>query len=226
MALDSFISQGARFQVDVYPGPADGKKYPAVLLVHGNAGLNSPFGNQIRGFAEDLSVLGYFTAVPKYYRDDKPHLTDTTPHVQTISDAIADASSRPGVDTTRIGLIGFSLGAATCMTLISSRPKGTISVFADFFGFLTPEIKQEVGRFPPTIILHNKNDNVIVPVQNSFDLDKLLRDEGIENLLVPPYDEIWELGGNHSFKPGGRADVDSRAKATAWIVKHLKPVGI
>lgn len=226
MIQSKYDSQGITFPISLFPCPSDGKKYPAVLLVHGNAGLIPPFGNQIRGFAEDLSVLGYFAAVPKYYRDDNPHLTDRTPHVQTISDAIEDVSGRPGVDRTRIGLIGFSLGAATCMTLISSRPKGTISVLADFFGFLTPEIKQKVGHFPPTIILHNKNDNRIVPVQNSYDLDKLLSDEGIEHLLVPPYDEIWELGGNHSFKPGGLADVDSRAKATAWIVKHLKPVGI
>lgn len=99
-----------------------------------------------------------------------------------------------------------------------------IAVFADFFGFLMPEIKQEIGRFPPTIILHNKNDKIIVP--DSFDFDNLLTAKAIEHLLVPPYEEIWELGGNHSFKPGGPADVDSRAKAADWIVKHLPPVGI
>ncbi len=223
MIEGSFSSQGNTFRIFTYPSPADGKKYPAVLLVHGNAGLIAPYGDQIRGFAEDLSKLGYFAAVPKYYQNDEPHLTDTTPHVQTLSDAIEDVSKRPGVDSARIGLIGFSLGAATCMSLISSRPKGTISVFADFFGFLTPAIKREVGRFPPTIIFHNEDD-LVVPVKNSEDLDNLLKSAAVTHQFVPPYTENWQEF-DHAFEPGGTADKDSRKRATEWFVKYLPPVG-
>ena len=224
MTSSSFVSQGNPFQIYEYPSRADGKKYPAILLLHGNAGLTEPYGDQIRGFAEDLSRLGYFAAVPKYYQDDVPHLTDTTPHAQILSDAIENVSKRLGVDPARIGLIGFSLGATTCMTLISSQPKGSISVFADFFGFLTQDIRGNADRFPPTIMFHNKDD-IPVPVTNSEELDKLLSAASVTHHFVPPYTEDWqEL--HHSFEPGGSADKDSRQRATEWFVKYLPPVGI
>ena len=28
---------------------------------------------------------------------------------------------------------------------------------------------------------------------------------------------------NHPFLPGGRADIDSRARAVAWLKKYIKP---
>jgi len=31
--------------------------------------------------------------------------------------------------------------------------------------------------------------------------------------------------GNHAFKPGGAADVDSRAQVTRWFTTHLPPIG-
>jgi carboxymethylenebutenolidase len=225
MRSTTFVSMSKSYDLSLFPSPP-GKKYPAICLVHGNAGLKPPFGDQILGFAKDLSNLGYFTTVPKYYADNSPHYLDKTPHEQTLSDAILEIAKQPEVDPTRIGLIGFSLGATTSMTYIVGNPVGTVKVFVDFFGFLTPLIRSDVSHFPPTIILHNKNDRLFVPVQNSLDLDTLLNAATIEHSLVPPYDEIWEDGGNHSFKPGGPADINSRAKATAWIVKHLPSVGI
>jgi len=161
------------------------------------------------------------TAVPQYYEDDKSHLDDSAPHVQTLADAIAALASRPGADPNRLGLIGFSLGAATAMTFIASNPPGTVKVLADFFGFLTPTIRGGVSSFPPTIILHNKNDR-IVSVQNSEELDRLLPST-IDHQFIP-YDEQWQEW-NHAFKPGGSADVDSRSKTTDWFTKHLPPIG-
>jgi len=224
MLPSTFDSQGDKFDMFLYPSPP-GKRYPLVVLAHGNAGLTAPFGDQIRSFAEDLSKLGYFTAVPKYYTDNEPHLFDQTPHTQTLTDAIDENFKRPEVDSSRVGLIGFSLGATTSMTYLVDYPAGTVKVFADFFGFLTGYIRNEVSHFPPTILLHNKNDE-IVPVQNSIDLASLLAGKGIEHLLVPPYNAVWPQGFNHSFKPGGPEDVHSRAQATAWFVKHLPPVGV
>jgi carboxymethylenebutenolidase len=218
----TFASAGKVFKITSYPTIAGGKKFPMVLLVHGNFGLGSPYGDQIHGFAKDLAGRGYVTAVPQYYEDDLPHPTDTAPHDRTLADAIASVASRPDADAGRLGLIGFSLGAATAMTYIASNPQGTVTVLADFFGFLTPTIEAGVGKFPPTVIFHNKND-VIVPVRNSEDFDRLLPST-IDHQFVAPYDEHGQVG-NHAFKPGDHADVDSRSKATDWFVKHLPPTG-
>ncbi|MBK8025104.1 MAG: dienelactone hydrolase family protein [Chloroflexi bacterium] len=220
MTSETFKSAGDTYKITV-AAPSDGKKYPVILLVHGNFGLGIPYGDQIHGFARDLAGKGYMTAVPQYYQDDIPHFTDTEPHVQTLTDAIVAVAGRSGADPNRLGLIGFSLGAATAMTFIASNPPGTVKVLADFFGFLTPTIRGGVTRFPPTIIFHNKNDK-IVSVQNSKDLDRLLPGTIVHQFV--PYDEQWQLM-NHAFKPDGAVDVDSRSKATDWFTTHLPPTG-
>jgi|GEM_PF-2911938 len=225
MADDTFSSAGKTYKITVYPAPADGKKYPMILFYHGNFGLGSPFGDQIRDFAKDLAGRGYLTAVPQYYEDDSPHPTDSDPdtHVPTLTDAITMVAGRSDADPDRIGLIGFSLGAATVMTYVCSNPPGLIKVLADFYGFLTPAIRAGVGKFPPTIIFHNKNDQ-IVPVGNSEELDRLLLSSKVEHQFVDPYDEYWKEV-DHAFEPGGHADLDSQAKTTDWFNKHLPPSG-
>ena len=222
MSSETFSSGGETFKLTVYPAPLTGKKYPVILLAHGNFGLGFPYGAQIQGLAKALADEGYLTAVPQYYTDDNPHLLDTTPHVKTLADAILAVTSRSQADPDRLGLIGFSLGAATAMTFIASNPPGTVRVLADFFGFLTPTIRVGVSRFPPTIIFHNTNDR-IVPVENSADLDGLLGGTVVHQFVQ--YDEQWQEV-NHAFKPGGHADVDSRSQTTDWFAKYLPPDGI
>jgi len=222
MKTTTFKSAGNSYKISVHSPASGGKRFPMILLVHGNSGLGAPYGAQIQSFAKDLAGRGYVAAVPQYYRDDRPHLSDTVPHDRTLADAVALVAKRPDADAERLGLIGFSLGAATAMTFVASNPAGTVKGLADFFGFLTPAIRAAVGKFPPTIIFHNKNDRV-VPVDNSAELDRLLPST-IAHELVRPYDEQWQ-DVNHAFQPGGAADLDSRSKATDWFVKHLPPTG-
>lgn len=222
MSGETFRSGGSAYRITVNAAPAaGGKKWPVVMFVHGNFGLGAPYGDQIRKFANDLSALGYVTAVPQYYLDDGPHLDDTVPHVQTLTDAIAAVASRADADRDRLGLIGFSLGAATAMTFIASNPPGTVKALADFFGFLTPTIRSAVSTFPPTIMLHNDDDQ-IVSVENSRELDRLIP-AAIDHRRVE-YQEQWQRV-NHAFKPGDSADVLSQSEATKWLTKHLPPIG-
>ncbi|MGR9108636.1 MAG: dienelactone hydrolase family protein [Gammaproteobacteria bacterium] len=220
MTGETFTSLGKTYEITTYHGASSGKKYPVILLVHGNFGLGRPYGDQIHGFAKDLASHGYLTAVPQYYPDDDPQPFDTVPHDRTLADAIGALSRHTEADLDRIGLIGFSLGAATAMTFIASKPAGSVKVLADYFGFLTPTIEAGVNRFPPTIIFHNRYD-AIVPVLNSEKLNLLL--PGTIDHEFVSYHENWQEKFNHPFKPGGAADIDSRAKTTAWFIKHLPP---
>jgi carboxymethylenebutenolidase len=221
MPSETFASGGNNYNITIYSSPPDGKKYPVVLFLHGNFGLVSPFGDQIQNFAKDLANSGYVTAVPQYYLNNQSHPTDIVPKVQVLTDAILTVVNHPSVDPNRIGLVSFSLGAATAMTYISSNPPQQIKVLADFFGFITPEIKAGISKFPPTIIFHNQND-LIVPVQNSKDIDQLLPSTINHKLFT--YDEEW-LSVNHAFQPGKNADTDSRSKTIDWFVKYLPPIG-
>jgi hypothetical protein len=101
-------------------------------------------------------------------------------------------------------------------TFISEK----VNVLADFFGFLTPAIEAEVAKFPPTIILHNEKDQIVL-ISNSEKLDQLPPSATAHQFV--PYVEYWQEV-NHAFKPGDTADVDSRAKTMDWFVKHLSPI--
>lgn len=220
MSSATFSSRGEMHKITIYGAPPHGKQYPAILLAHGNFGLGPPYGDQIHGFAEALATEGYLTAVPQFYTDDNPHPFDTTAYVDTLADAILAATNQPRADANRLGLIGFSLGAATAMNFIAGgRP---VMALADFFGFLTPSIRAGVSAFPPTIIFHNKND-LIVPVENSVELDRLLG--AVVKHQFIQYDEYSQIF-NHAFEPGGPADVDSRSRATQWFLDHMPPTGI
>jgi dienelactone hydrolase len=222
MASDTFKSGGSAYNITVNGAPgAGGKKWPVIVFVHGNFGMGAPYGDQIKKFAKDVNALGYVTAVPQYYLDNEPHLADTTPHVQTVTDAIDAVLRRPDADGDRMGLVGFSLGAATAMTFIASNPAGTVKVLIDFFGFLTPAIRKEVSRFPPTLILHNDDDHV-VSVENSRELDRLLPPT-IDHRRIE-YQEQWPPA-NHAFKPGDPPDVSSRSEAAKWLTRYIPPVG-
>jgi carboxymethylenebutenolidase len=218
---ETFISEGNTHKITIYSFPPDGKKYPVVLFLHGNFGLGSPFGEQIQSFAQNLADLGYVTAVPQYYLNNNPHLTDIGPKVQVLTDAILAIANHPAADPNRIGLVGFSLGAATAMSYISSSPPQQIKALADFFGFITPEIETGISNFPPTIIFHNQND-LIIPVQHSKDVDQFLPSTIQHQLVI--YDEQFPPA-NHAFQPGGNADTDSRSQTLSWFESHLPPAG-
>jgi dienelactone hydrolase len=130
---------------------------------------------------------------------------------------------RADVDPDRLGLVGYSVGAATSMTYIASNAAGKVKVLVDFFGPIqgNPIIASGVAKFPPTLILHNTKDEVVRFVPNSKALDGMLP-RSVEHLLVE-YDEGSPEYGFHPFIQDGDADVDSRKKATEWVLEHLPP---
>jgi carboxymethylenebutenolidase len=220
MSDKTFMSGGKTYNITVYPGLDSTKTYPILLLVHGNGAFRPPFGKQIKDFAESLAKLGYVTAVPGYYAKDIPPELDTepAPHVPTLAAAVAMVGARKDADPVRLGLIGYSLGAAVAMRYIASDPPKKVKVLADFFGPVDATITGAAGKFPPTIIFHNKHDK-LVPVENSQELDKALT---VDHFFVPPYTELGQPF-QHPFKPGGFADTDSQKKTTEWFIKHLPP---
>ena len=109
------------------------------------------------------------------------------------------------------------------MTYIASNAAGKVKVLVDFFGPIAGNstIASGVGKFPPTLILHNTKDEVVWFVPNSQTLDGMLPGS-VEHLLVS-YTEDFPKLKCHPFIPNGAADVDSRKKATEWVLKHLPP---
>lgn len=225
MINTTFKSQGTDFKIEIYPGPVNGKKYPIVIVLHGNWGLNPPFASQIRNLAQEISKLGYVSAVPQYYSDNSINFRDTKTKENILADAITFVGAQAGSDPDKIGLVGYSLGAATAMAFIAAQPPDTVEVFIDFFGFLPPGVRSEISKFPPTIIFHNERD-WIVDIENSRQLNTLLKENGIDcNFEPAKYKELNLLYGNHPFREGGSADISSRKETKEWLLEHMPPTG-
>ncbi len=229
-------SPGTTLNIEIAPAAADGKRYPVVVLVHGNFGLSVPFGDQLRDFTEEVSRLGYLAALPTYYTDDKPHPTDTdiAGHLPALVAAVAHLAVRSDADFTRFALVGFSLGGGIAMSYINASPASAVMVFADFYGLLPPGllgppgIGVGVAKFPPTILFNNEDDPLVPVDKNSEPLADALASAGIVHDPVRPYHwykDDWDLGAFHAFRPGGPADVDSRSRTLTWLATYMPPTG-
>jgi dipeptidyl aminopeptidase/acylaminoacyl peptidase len=81
-------------------------------------------------------------------------------------------------------------------------------------------IYAHVSSLPPTIVFHNKADDV-VNVSHSKDLVAALEKAGITHDYTF-YDDKNPDKKNHPFLPGGFADKDSRLKTLGWLKTHVK----
>ena len=91
----TFQSGRNSHNLTVYSETTDGKRYPAIVFVHGNAGLSGSSGEQIHKFAEEVSTKGYTTAVPNLYLNNDSHLTDTRTKEKILHDAIEKSADLP-----------------------------------------------------------------------------------------------------------------------------------
>ena len=113
---------GTTFDIEIAPAPTGGKKYPVVVLIHGNLGLRAPFGAQLRDFTDEIASLGYLAALPSYYPAGgaNPDDQDIGSHLPALRAAVAHISRRPDADIARLGLVGFSLGGGVAMSYIAT----------------------------------------------------------------------------------------------------------
>jgi carboxymethylenebutenolidase len=216
---------GTILGIEIAPAPADGKRHPVVVLIHGNFGLVAPFGDPLRHFTEEVAALGYVAALPSLYADGKAHRDDTdiASHVPALTAAIDHVRRRSDADPTRLGLIGFSLGGGVAATYITSSPAGATQAFADFYGYVAPVLGAGVARYPPTIIFQNKADPIVLASANSDLLDKALAGPPTIEHEYYTYDDNWTQGVLHAFEPGGAADTDSRDRTRTWLTRHMPP---
>jgi carboxymethylenebutenolidase len=146
------------------------------MALHGSGGLwNSGHGN----FPQLLADRGFTVFLPHFFEATgtswarpetiRQHFPEW---MQTISDAIDFAVTQPAADPSRVGIIGFSLGAYLGLAVGSQQPR--IKAVVDFFGGLPDELAGEVKHVPAVLILHGERDN-IVPVTEAYKLERLLQ---------------------------------------------------
>jgi len=213
----TFESGNKSIRLDAYL-PDSGEKLPTVLALYGSgggiSGMNEPAAMlAAQGFA--VFVLHYFDRTGTSQATDKQTIFRNFPAWgKTVWDAISHLEQHPRVDTGRIGLLGFSLGAylALSVAAVDSRVK----VVVEFFGGLPKEMRFFMRRLCPVLILHGEADP-IVPVEEAYELEGLLKKKDV------PYEIKIYPGTGHTFDSDTWRDSGSRS--LRFLQKYLATDG-
>jgi dienelactone hydrolase len=190
---------------------------------------------EVRKLAAQIADDGYLVFIP-HYLDPAPGSTTMPSRDVMVQRTIQANTYRPGVtaavnyalkqpdaDTTRLGIVGLSLGGGLALWYAQSVASGTVKAVVDFFGHIgDPSIYNNAGKLPPTLVFHNYKDQIVDPAMSENLIAELAKARVVHDKEIyrePPYPERFE----HTFRPGGKADVDSRARTRQWLDSHVKP---
>lgn len=210
----TFDSSGHEIQIDCFAPQANGRRFPAVIGLHGSGG-----GYPVVAVpARLLAAQGFAVYIPHYFErtgtewvSDRGTILRHAPvWMKTVWDAVSFVSRQPHVNPDCIGLLGFSLGAYLSLGLsaIDDRVKAVI----DFFGGFPKEMKLFARRLCPVLILHGDADQT-VPVTEAFYLKELLEKKQV------PYEMKIYPGAGHGFAPD--VMMDAAQRALAFLQRHL-----
>jgi len=185
------LAPGVHGELFLPPGGIEPRA--SLILLHGIEGPRPVYAREGRKLAAD----GYAVLVLDYYAEAAGSVWTGTQRAQrwaacqaALERAVNFVRSRPGLPAGRIGLIGFSQGAA--VALATAPRLSDVSAVVDFFG-PSPE-RWYVARFmgggdevppmmwaqmPPVLILHGSRDPV-VPVSHARQIEAALREHGRE----------------------------------------------
>ena len=190
----TFESGGKDIRLDAYlPNDADAK-LPAVIALHGAGGNVSG----MERYASMLAAEGFAVYLLRYFDRTGADPADLQAikmsfplWMKTLWDAISFVEKQPQVDSERIALLGFSLGAY--LSLANSTIDPRVKCVVEFFGGLPKEMKLFMRRLCPVLILHGEAD-ATVPVEEAYQLQKLLEKKGID------YEIKIYPGAGHGFE--------------------------
>jgi dienelactone hydrolase len=133
--------------------PAHAGRYPAVLYLHGSGGTSHDFLE----WAEDLARHGVVGMTIQQPSD----ALDFTPLVVNARRALDALDEQKAVDPSRLGVMGFSLGAQTAAILsgVDHRPK----VFVLMSGRGVPEALRYVRRAHARFLVEAGRLDEVVP---------------------------------------------------------------
>jgi carboxymethylenebutenolidase len=169
-----------------------------------------PFAGQAAGFGVHVFAVHYFQRTGHSWVHPNQIEEHFLEWLRTVRDAVTYIVGQPGVDTHRIGLLGFSLGAYLALALGTQDPR--IASVAELFGGLPEHFVKDAAYMPPVLILHGAVDTV-VPVAEAYKLEAWLKQQHI------PYEmKIYSDQGHHFT---GVAQLDAVRRVAEFFRKHL-----
>ncbi|MGE5201614.1 MAG: alpha/beta hydrolase family protein [Acidobacteriota bacterium] len=210
-----FQSSGRPVTMDIgepaRPGPR-----PAVLLLHGRAGL-SFYGAALRSLADGLAAAGMVALTPHYFdasgSADSPEVTRALFETwrSALSDALAFAAMQPGVDSGRIAVVGVSLGGF--IAGVEAAQNERIAALVSESSGVSTWFPASPRRMPPLLIVHSRDDET-VPLSNALRLAQIARGLGVEP-------EIALYSGRDHVLTGATAR-EADAKIVAFLADRLR----
>jgi dienelactone hydrolase len=223
----TFQANGKPVQ-EFHCAPSGAGPFPVVIMLHG-AGPRGMGNEDMEDFCGKLADQGYYTEFIEYYSQtsdvspgETAEMTKDFPiWIGEIHAGIGALKDNHAVDSKRVGMMGFSLGAYLSLTYGATYPDD-ISAIVEFYGGLMPELNSKAATMPPVLILHGSGDK-IVPVSNAKDLDELLTkaNRPHEMKLYPGADHGFNFVSAVMWYNKADAD-DAWDRSLAFLDKYLK----
>ncbi|RQU98538.1 dienelactone hydrolase family protein [Burkholderia cenocepacia] len=163
-------------------------KRPCIVLTHEWSGLNDPTKRQ----AERLAKLGYICfaldAYGKGVRGDplgdnahlmNPLLKDRALLRRRLLAGFEAASHFPGVDETRMAVVGYCFGGLCALDLARAGPAHLIAVVS-FHGVLTPPALGDQRRIGASILLLHGWEDPVAPPDDVLAVARELTEAGAD----------------------------------------------
>lgn len=154
----AIIVGSSKVRLDVYR-PADKKKTPVVILLHGSGGIEDQIRSErYHRFAMDLMNDG-ITAINVYYFDSSQDQWQGTVR------AVIDYAMRiRGVDSDKVGLVGYSLGGTLALSVASQDAR--VKALALASGTLPIGFNGDQAKLlPPTAFITGDKDKSFAALQ-------------------------------------------------------------
>jgi dienelactone hydrolase len=143
-----------RIRLDVYNPGVEG--CPAVILIHGSAGISGDRAVRYREFATGLMKRGILAINMHYFESPNPRVYNREWERTTVK-TITYAQRISNVDKNKIGLIGYSLGGSIALYVSSKDDR--ISVIAVNAPPMPSRFTEEdAKKLPTTLILAGTKD--------------------------------------------------------------------
>jgi len=209
----TFESGGKSIAMDCLLPNGNGQRFPAIIGLHGSGG-GYPL---VAVPGRVLAAQGFAVYVPHYFERTDTTSADLATSVRhfpewmkTVWDAVSFVVRQPQVDSEKIGLLGFSLGAY--LSLSSAAIDERVKAVVDYFGGFPKEMKLFMRRFCPVLILHGDADDT-VPVAEAHHIEEILLKRKL------PYEKKIYPGVGHGFSQEIMNDASHRT--LSFLKKYL-----
>jgi dienelactone hydrolase len=165
--------------VEYHCVPKGRPRFPAIMLLHGLSRRGAGYAT-FEQMCTELAGRGYYTEFVEYYSQTEAVVTGHQPSIKRnfpiwlgeVDAGLDDLRANPSVDSQRVGMVGFSMGAFLSLTAGATQP-GRVAAIVDYYGSLPNSYEPKASNLPPTLIIHGARDS-IVPVSEAHDLDTLM----------------------------------------------------